>query len=849
MIESLVLGAASLLTSSTELFFEQEAFLAAGKTQIETQQDWNAVTLFSKDGSPLSSIEYFDGDTFVEWHPAENGVDHANNALGLIFFEDAQTEILIKSGIPANVVLHFFQTQRPEENLVAQFGETSQEFIDSNFFYKNGKNTPKFFSRSDWGADESLRVQSLVQRFFKPVDRRWFSKEIKAVQPKYRPVVKQTHDDNGKPLFWPISENQNIAKFIVHHTGEAVDRGSKNRRTPKELMRAIYYYHTVTRGWGDIGYNYIIDPDGNIYEGRAGGPKSFGAHTIYHNVGSMGVSLMGNFQYEQPTDAQIEVLSFLLADHARRFDIDPEKRSHFLGKNSFNISGHRDVARLGHGTACPGRNLAAKLPEIRKKSAEYMQILNKFEKEGVTSGRDFLQKSVSAKKNLKSKTFVVERKPGPIEISDILEPTIIQRGDSKFIEISVKNTSKSPWPQGAEMTIKDLPDGIIASKFRAIKDIPRGFSGKFRGKIYAKTAPNGNYTLTAWPSFLEKQYFENQIAKNPIEFPIRISGSTSLAFSKFPLQANSFTKTKIQKSADFFEKYKTNSVARPTEPNIKVKIADFTHRYGEFESSRTIEIWEGTKKLATVPARKTIKVELQESAGKKSLKITANNKNYGAREIKLKQTDPEGIMTIKNYWDKQYGYGRIKYNTFRGDFNIYPDTKNQLLVVNELPLEPYLWGLGEQPKTEPEAKKHAIFILARSYALTYSGSKRKFNTNKYDLEDDPATSQLYLGYDWERYHSNQKNMLKKTKGQVITYNGKPVIGPYFTQSSGESSAKWKRVYPWTKAQKLPYDEGLEARGHGVGLSGNSARKLAENGKSYTEILNHFFDGIKVQKRY
>ena len=50
------------------------------------------------------------------------------------------------------------------------------------------------------------------------------------------------------------------------------------------LLRAIYQYHAVSRGWGDIGYNYIIGQRGQIYEGRAGGDYVVGAHAAWNNA-------------------------------------------------------------------------------------------------------------------------------------------------------------------------------------------------------------------------------------------------------------------------------------------------------------------------------------------------------------------------------------------------------------------------------------------------------------------------------------------------------------------------------------------------------------------------------------
>ena len=58
---------------------------------------------------------------------------------------------------------------------------------------------------------------------------------------------------------------QKIKKIIIHHTATSkID-------DPEASVRAIYYYHAVSRGWGDIGYNYIVDQNGKVYEGRYGG--------------------------------------------------------------------------------------------------------------------------------------------------------------------------------------------------------------------------------------------------------------------------------------------------------------------------------------------------------------------------------------------------------------------------------------------------------------------------------------------------------------------------------------------------------------------------------------------------
>jgi hypothetical protein len=140
-------------------------------------------------------------------------------------------------------------------------------------------------------------------------------------------------------------------------------------------MRAIWRYHVFNNGWVDFGYNWAIDPDGNLYEGRAGGDNVVGAHFSCQNSGTMGVVMLGTFTNAVPTAAAMSTLSRLLAWKADQRGIDPLGRSTHRGLNSVldNISGHRDGNRLPGSctvTECPGDALYPLLPEVRRAVAE-----------------------------------------------------------------------------------------------------------------------------------------------------------------------------------------------------------------------------------------------------------------------------------------------------------------------------------------------------------------------------------------------------------------------------------------------------------------------------------------------
>ncbi len=848
MFESLILGAVALLHETPTPFFEQEIDIPAATFEISTELPWNSVTLFTPRGRALPELSYKDSNG--EWKSWETE-DDRDDLTELLFFDTTRKTLQIRSKETAHVIAHFFNTKIPGERLIAQFSENTSDFLEtSDDSKKLLKKIPKYFLRADWGADESLRLLGN----FRKKSLKWFPIEQKLVEAKFRPVNIVNENDDGETLFWPIAENQLVAKFVIHHTAENLKK--ERNRTPEELMRAIYSYHTITRGWGDIGYNFVIDRAGNVYEGRAGYERNkripVGAHVAYRNIGTVGIALMGNFQEEEPTEAQLDVLALLIADLSEQIGSNPLEKTKFWGKTTPNILGHQDLAVRGHGTACPGLNMIKKLPELRKKVASVLEILKEFEDYGVPKGKDFLTKSSVAPKVQKVKNLTPERKGAPLEMSIVTDVPQLRRHERKGASIRVKNTSSMDWPAGTAFRVKNIPDGTIVEPFRTNDVIRSGRTGNFSTNINVKSTPNGTYHLQLSPQFLEKKYFPEQIERSELTFTFRVSGDKNLLHAR--LDEGLFTRslqTSVIKPISPPKptvKKVTATITPPEVPHVKVKLAGFNAFFAEIVGTRATDIWHRDKKLANIAAGTPIQVSYEK--GTRMLKVQSGEKEWHWNDaipgnISLKTN---GILKINNYRNPRFGQGKVLYNSFRGMLHFYPQ-RDTFLVVNELPIEEYLWGLGEEPSTEPETKRHIIHILARSYAKVYSGTKRKFRTPLYDLEDDPRTSQLYLGYDWERYHTEQKSLIAETNGQVLTKDGETVIGPYFTQSAGKSINPWASQYPWCRVRDLPYDEGLEQRGHGVGLSGNTARILAEQGKSIQEIIDYFFEGLSVKKMY
>jgi hypothetical protein len=154
---------------------------------------------------------------------------------------------------------------------------------------------------------------------------------------------------------------------IVHHTA-----GSNSYRPEDSaaIVRGIELYHVKANGWDDIGYNFLVDRYGQVFEGRAGGMQRnvIGAHAQGFNTGSTGVALLGTYSGARPTREAERALATLLAWRLDVAHLDPASSGMISsgGNPRFmpgagvylrTISGHRDA----DSTACPGDSLYSRL--------------------------------------------------------------------------------------------------------------------------------------------------------------------------------------------------------------------------------------------------------------------------------------------------------------------------------------------------------------------------------------------------------------------------------------------------------------------------------------------------------
>ena len=185
---------------------------------------------------------------------------------------------------------------------------------------------PTIYSRAQWGADERLRDPSSLRY----------------------------HE---------------VHAGFVHHT---VNANSYTRDQVPGMIRSIYAYHTQSKGWSDIGYNFLVDRFGRIWEGRYGGVARpvVGAHTLGYNDYAFAMSAIGNFETAQPSSAMLESYGRLMGWKLSLHGVAAASTRQQVGSGTFQaINGHRDAGS----TACPGANLYRSLPTIRSLAAAYQR--------------------------------------------------------------------------------------------------------------------------------------------------------------------------------------------------------------------------------------------------------------------------------------------------------------------------------------------------------------------------------------------------------------------------------------------------------------------------------------------
>lgn len=670
--------------------------------------------------------------------------------------------------------------------------------------------TPKILSREEWGADDDMLFtdrtpaspsSSSVEGHSPATgdngdasgasEREQDCLDAQKNYPNdFKTTGKKTTTVNGSTLLWPYAYSREIDLLVVHHTAVKV---AGDKRSGVERVRAIYQYHAVNRKWGDVGYHYLIDEDGQVYEGKSGGKYVVGGHAYCHNVNTLGIALLGNFEDEKPTQDQMKALQWLLADLAEEYDVNLDENATYHGQTySSPIVGHGDVL----GTSCPGYYIRQTLSQVRAHVEQGdLEASIKFPKKpGSSSARS----SATSSKRPSSR-------PGRSAGSSSPKP-IVREG------ISVMGSNK----------LGGRPGGEVPFSVR----FTTGAEGALAGARIAKVK-RSDQSIGVW-QFIGGEYVPVRgdiVTENSV--PRHATTSIQLKV-QIPVGRGPYSLT-IDDTV--FAITPSGRVAAP----------------GSSSSIRSTQSKPSSKSSSNVSRRPfSSATSISSKSSMKHSSSSSSTRDRGplirvrleSRDAGLDSCDDADLGSLERY--------------YRGTLECI-EVDGDAAIVNELPLEDYLMGLSEEPDTEPYEKQRAFAIAARTYAAHYMGTTyRKFPGKPYDGSDSPAIFQKYTGKSFEKGNPHWLSAVENTANIVLTKDNQIIRPPYFSSDDGRTRAPsevgWKS-FPFIEiftSKDDPWCVGMDNRGHGVGMSGCGAEGQANEGKSGEEILRYYYPGTDLQ---
>lgn len=688
---------------------------------------------------------------------------------------------------------------------------------------------PMVIPRSSWGADASLLFERDTPSRDVPVER---GNGTAAETPQNRvddcadaqtnypsefsTSAAVTADTSGQKYRWPLTYSKEVKLLVVHHTALKI---AGDPRPAVERVRALYEYHARSRGWGDVGYNYLIDEDGKIYEGRQGGKGVVAGHTYCNNVGTIGVALLGNFELEAPSQKQTAALQKLLIRLGDDYNLDLSRSTQFHGKTfTSSIVRHKDLVS----TACPGyyladafgqviRNVQAKNPDGSVKYAvlapqKPIFVPSRVSSKGLAPGLSFQgRSSITINPGGMQRLSFTYTAPlgGMYTGKKVADVRLGHPGIGLFL---MQGDDREPVRTGILLPT-DIPDGeSIALQL-----------------LFTAPEQQGGYWME-----IGGQKFMITVTGRRTRTDIDTSRFGS-ALSSVSVQKTAVTRIRpttlrtVRSSSSSAARVMTNNRA------VRIKLSSSPTPGLTFTSAGTVDGKEVTAGSRIDFTQKGSEVQAMKGASM----ITSG-------PILRFAADQNGLLTVDSVRGAVRSYrGIVEARVIDG----------KIVLINELPLETYLRGLSEEPDTEPYEKQRAFAIAARTYALYYMEStNRKFPNMPYDGSDDPAIFQSYSGAGFESANPSWLRAVTSTNKQVLTFRGSIIKPPYFSSDDGRTrsaaEAGWK-TFPFAEifvSKPDPWCAGLENRGHGVGMSGCGAEGQANEGKTAEQILKYYYPG-------
>ena len=581
---------------------------------------------------------------------------------------------------------------------------------------------PAIVSRAAWGADESLR----------------------SAAPDYAAV----------------------RMAFIHHTAGGT---TYTRAQAPSIVRGIYAYHTQSLGWNDIGYNFLVDRFGVVYEGRFGGITRgvVGAQVYGFNTGSTGVSVLGTYTSDTPSAAALSSLEELLAWKLSLSGLDPSGTAEMTcgatekhAKGSVVrlpvIAGHRDA----NYTECPGDAFYAILPSMRgavgaRGDPGPWQVSLELSTGAAVVGDEVTYsgsvRTADGRAGRGTVTVQKRRAAG----GDWIAWRSAELDASGDYAVTVTMTNRQTWEFRARMP---GDDGLNQTGFSALAGLTVGGASRAYGP--------GEYAFTitgrGWGHGIGmSQWGAYGLARQGKGYKdILRHYYTGIGFARVK---NKAVRVLLRKGLG----------------TVRITCAD---RY-------TVDGGSGT---FTIPAGTTASVTRSGSG----CRVVAGSfsRTFGSTVTFAPTRAQLDVRTETDLGQTGRHRGRIRVST----------SGSSLAMVNIVALESYLRAVvpHEVSPSWPAAALRAQACAARAYAE----SARRSSTGQWDLYCD-VRSQAYGGVAWESARTSAA--VSATTGVVPVYGGRPIQAFYFSCSGGRTENiedAWQTsALPYLKSVKDPYD--------------------------------------------
>lgn len=681
-------------------------------------------------------------------------------------------------------------------------------------------------SRADWWANESWRYTTTSKTERDIIREQESEGEIVSTTvshgqiatdylivttPTEQVVDEYRESSNGNFLKWPESIHINKTKIIIHHTADD-NTGimTWGKEAAIATMQAIYKYHALTKWRGDIGYNFVIDPFGNVYEGRAGWPGVVGAQTAWNNTPSVGISLMWNFNVNEPTDVALKSLLALTTALAKKYKINPKatvsyfkpstENPYLKAYTNYTIAGHTDAGV----TSCPGTNLYELLPELRDQVSE----------------------------NLSKVSLASVRVPVKVTID---RGTIVAW---RYYADTATKTFQLPinWPDVTSCSTNDSSITINSCSSQN-NQLSISLTKKWTSWLKTITANVGSET---------KKFSMNLIRQDDFA---SIANTSKQAYMNRKWIANS-----SQSITKITSKITLSDITTLLQTPLNILLYELSTSYPRYE----ISCDGGCTIQADELAYTGVAPVVETSNGFVYLTLPNFENALAITHLEISSIN-WWLVHVNNYTRKSYG-GTPR-NTFRWSLIWKKDTiKNlaagkymeQAIVINKTTFDNYMKGIAETSDTDNVVKQKIILLLAKMYTLFYINGENIHPSipagASYQAIDNPDMFQKYVWAWREKTSKMSAKLLADIQNIVVMYNNYVPILPYFSCSAGFTrSAKekrWRSDTPYLQS-KLDFWACFDFSGHGVGLSGKWAQYLAEKWWTVEQILQYYYPGVEV----